>query len=450
MKAGGMLYEDNERNAQGTIANHIKNEFHGGAPILSEEQAKIAGIAQTSTMLDYSRPSFNKAMRLSARKSWNFTSKYPMKKLGKCAPFVEERIQYEQIAESDYITTDNMLKDRAGIREFSGVANISTVIRYKKNDILISNIRPYLKKIWQADRDGGCSPDVLVFRITDENELLPKYLYYILQQDIFFEYMMGDKKGTKMPRGDKATIPQFPVPVPPIAVQQQIIEECAKIDEEYNTTRMSIDDYGKKIKDLFDKLEIVNGGYRLTEFAILNVSKSEITDLPDDMLVSFIEMASVSNDGYVETMEDRPLADVRKGSYTYFRNDDIIIAKITPCMENGKCAYVTGLTNGIGFGSSEFHTIRCDQTKVLPEFAFHFLNRKKIREEAAKVMTGASGHRRVPETYYSNIRFPEMSIDEQNEILDAVHQMETKIIEAKKRLSSLEAKREEILTSYLQ
>ena len=76
-------------------------------------------------------------------------------------------------------------------------------------------------------------------------------------------------------------------------------------------------------------------------------------------MVSFIEMASVSDEGYISEKVDRPLGEVLKGSYTYFSEGDIIIAKITPCMENGKCAIARNLTNHIGFGSSEFHVLEC-------------------------------------------------------------------------------------------
>ena len=102
---------------------------------------------------------------------------------------------------------------------------------------------------------------------------------------------------------------------------------------------------------------------------------------------------------------DRPLSELKKGSYTYFAESDIIVAKITPCMENGKCAIAQNLTNGIGFGSSEFHVFRCNKM-VGNRFLFAYLNRESIRKQAAERMTGASGHRRVPIEFYEDLEIP--------------------------------------------
>ena len=157
---------------------------------------------------------------------------------------------------------------------------------------------------------------------------------------------------------------------------------------------------------------------RLDSVCKMNMSKTEVRDVANDALVSFIEMASVSNEGFVETKVDRPYGEVRNGGYTYFAEGDIIIAKITPCMENGKCAIVEGLTNGIGFGSSEFHTFRCDKEKLLTKYLFLLLNQKMIREAAEDAMTGASGHRRVPASFYEELLIPIPPIAVQQQIID--------------------------------
>ena len=95
---------------------------------------------------------------------------------------------------------------------------------------MISNIRPYLKKIWLADRDGGCSPDVLVFRVKDEIAVLPEYLNICLSMDEFFAYTMEGKTGVKMPRGDKDAILRYGLRIPDIEIQKKIVAECSKLD----------------------------------------------------------------------------------------------------------------------------------------------------------------------------------------------------------------------------
>ena len=116
-------------------------------------------------------------------------------------------------------------------------------------------------------------------------------------------------------------------------------------------------------------------------------------------------------------MVDRKLGDLRSGGYTYFAENDIIIAKITPCMENGKCAIATGLTNKIALGSSEFHVFRCSK-EINKSFLFSLLNMKNVRNAAILNMTGASGHRRVPESFYRSLQIPLPPLDIQQKIVE--------------------------------
>lgn len=148
----------------------------------------------------------------------------------------------------------------------------------------------------------------------------------------------------------------------------------------------------------------------------VNPPRPNIATMDSNMNVSFVEMSSVSNEGYIETMIDKPLKDVRKGGYTYFAEDDLIFAKITPCMENGKCAIAKGLTNRIGFGSSEFHVFRCSES-INKKYLFLILNSAIVRNAAIANMTGSSGHRRVPEIFYKNLQIPLPPMDIQMQIV---------------------------------
>ncbi|WP_220473286.1 restriction endonuclease subunit S, partial [Gardnerella vaginalis] len=171
------------------------------------------------------------------------------------------------------------------------------------------------------------------------------------------------------------------------------------------------------------------GGYRLSDLNIIfNPSKSEIKDI-EDIDVSFIPMESLSEDGRIINSEIRNINELKNGSYKYFKENDVLIAKITPCMENGKCAIATNLRNGIGFGSSEYHVFRCDSKTIIPMILFGFLNREKIRMDAAKVMTGASGHRRVPIDFYKNLKINLPSREEQESIMERVYDIDAKIKE---------------------
>ncbi|GMT39023.1 hypothetical protein NHP20013_11230 [Helicobacter bizzozeronii] len=180
----------------------------------------------------------------------------------------------------------------------------------------------------------------------------------------------------------------------------------------------------------------------------LNPSKKALADLDENTLVSFVEMAGVSNDGYIQTQSPKPLKELKKGGYTYFAQNDIIIAKITPCMENGKCALATDLTNGIGLGSTEFHVFRAKEG-LLPKFLFLCLNQEAIRQEAAKHMTGASGHRRVPMSFYEALKIPLPPLQAQEQIVGVIAKIQQERTALENTLRSLEGQQEATLKKYL-
>lgn len=134
----------------------------------------------------------------------------------------------------NYISTENMLPNKGGVCEAANVPS-GTVIEYKVGDILISNIRPYFQKIWRADRNGGCSADVLCIRAKENVD--SKYLYYLLSQQAFFDYVMSGAKGCKMPRGDKKQIMQWPVTLPPLDEQRRIAGILGSLDDKIELNR---------------------------------------------------------------------------------------------------------------------------------------------------------------------------------------------------------------------
>lgn len=128
-----------------------------------------------------------------------------------------------------YISTENMLPNKGGIVPATSLPNISQTQEYKKGDVLVSNIRPYFKKIWLAEYDGGCSNDVLVFKTNEDTD--NTFLYYVLADDAFFNYSMATSKGTKMPRGDKISIMQYEVPHYDIMEQRKIAQVLRVLDK---------------------------------------------------------------------------------------------------------------------------------------------------------------------------------------------------------------------------
>jgi len=155
-------------------------------------------------------------------------------KLGEIARPIKDRIDTSILDKTSYISTENMLPNKTGITSSSGVP-LGNAIRFQEGDVLISNIRPYFKKIWRADNVGGCSADVICLRATDKVE--PLYLFYLLSQDVFFDYVMQGAKGTKMPRGDRNQIMQWPVFLPSKHKQKETSSLLKSLDDKIECNR---------------------------------------------------------------------------------------------------------------------------------------------------------------------------------------------------------------------
>jgi len=149
--------------------------------------------------------------------------------LGEVAEYSKSRISFDKLNEKNYIGVDNLLQNRMGKTNSSYLPTSGNLTAYFENDILIGNIRPYLKKIWQANQIGGTNGDVLVIHLKDKN-ILPRYLYQILADDKFFDFNMQNAKGAKMPRGNKEAILKYSFPVPPLDEQKRIVNILDKFE----------------------------------------------------------------------------------------------------------------------------------------------------------------------------------------------------------------------------
>ena len=150
-------------------------------------------------------------------------------KLSDICDYVKGKTSVSELDERTYISTENMLPNKMGISLASSLPSTEQTQVYYKNDVLISNIRPYFKKIWKAEWDGGCSADVLVFRA--KTGVYQDFLYFVLSDDKFFEYSMATSKGTKMPRGDKTSIMQYEVELPTYEEQVKIASILSDFEE---------------------------------------------------------------------------------------------------------------------------------------------------------------------------------------------------------------------------
>lgn len=187
-------------------------------------------------------------------------------KLKEIAIYSNKKIEVNKINQDTYISTENMLPNKAGVVKATKLPNQSKTNFFENKNILISNIRPYFKKIWFANFNGGCSNDVLNIKVKDETKVLPKYLYYNLLQDNFFEYIMSGSKGTKMPRGDKEHIMEYMVNIPNIDKQTKIVNILDKINSKIELNNQINDNLQKIIKEYYYHIINNEKEYSLAEF----------------------------------------------------------------------------------------------------------------------------------------------------------------------------------------
>ena len=172
-------------------------------------------------------------------------------KLSEIAILVEDKISSNSISLGDYVTTDSLLPNKEGKTIATNLPPVAcSLTRYQKGDVLVANIRPYLKKVWLADKEGGCSSDVLVFRVREGYK--NSFLYAVLLQDRFFDYATRGAKGSKMPRGDKEQIMRYELPVFSPQEQENIGNIVINITEKLQLNRAINHNLEAMAKQLYD------------------------------------------------------------------------------------------------------------------------------------------------------------------------------------------------------
>ncbi|MCP4057922.1 MAG: restriction endonuclease subunit S [Pseudoalteromonas sp.] len=191
--------------------------------------------------------------------------------LSEMAEYSKARISYTELDDSNYVGVESLLQNRAGKIDSTRTPDSGNLTQYNPDDILIGNIRPYLKKIWHADRVGGTNGDVLVVHPTD-TAINPRYLYQVLADDKFFEYNMQHAKGAKMPRGNKPKIMEYLVPIPFASNREKSLSEQERIVtilDKFDTLTSSI------TEGLPREIELRQKQYEYYRDLLLSFPKSE-------------------------------------------------------------------------------------------------------------------------------------------------------------------------------
>ena len=326
----------------------------------------------------------------------------------------------------------------------------STAFRFDERHVLYAKLRPYLNKVATPGFAGKCSTELV--------PLLPRegvdrdFVAHLLRRTQTVEYVMATVTGSRMPRTDMKALMTMRVPLPPLNEQRRIadiLNRAAKIERLRARAAERLREFipALFIRMFGDPVENPMGWAvgRLGEICTINPRnpRAKKSGYSDNMVVSFVPMIAVDERaGAITIREERPLAEVSRG-YTSFKDGDVLFAKITPCMENGKAALARNLTNGIGRGSTEFYVVRPGD-RVLGEYIYHFVRQAWFREEAKRNFTGTAGQQRVPKTFMENALIPLPPLDEQRRIVGILNraakigrQAETATVQASALTASL-------------
>ena len=221
-----------------------------------------------------------------------FSEEWKKCTLGDVSEFSKERVNTQNLSSDNYVATENMLQDYQGIIEASSFPTNTNVIKFNKGDVLLSNIRPYLKKVWFAEKNGGCSADVFVFKAL--SACIPDFLHYIIANDRFINFAMSGAKGVKMPRGDKEQMKTYKIGLPSIEEQKKIAKLLSLLDERIATQNKVIYKLQSLIKGISSKIfaSIQGIEYRMGDIASITNGNSNVQDAvaePNDGLYPFFD-----------------------------------------------------------------------------------------------------------------------------------------------------------------
>ena len=312
------------------------------------------------------------------------------------------------------------------IKDNLGVLGFKFHFPFKAGDTIFMSRNPHLKKAGMVTYDGICSDTSYILRTRDNNILNERFLPLVLQNDRFWRWFEENKSGSVNYLLNWKSLKEYEFDLPPIEEQLRIADIAWAVEETrvaYERMIAATDDLVKsQFIERFGAPGTDPYGWGITtlgECCELNPRRPK--DINTDVDYSFVAMPSVSENGQIDTSIERPYAEVCKG-FTYFAEEDVLFAKITPCMENGKGGVAKGLKNGVGFGSTEFHVLRPIKGISDPYWLYIITKFPKFRSDAEKVMTGTGGQRRVPITYLSEYRIALPPIDLQEQFATFVRQ----------------------------
>ena len=349
---------------------------------------------------------------------------------------------YDYYVAGDHMDSEDLTIRRYGNFATDDVGPAFTRI-FKPGQILYGSRRTYLKKVAVADFIGICANTTFVLESKNESIFITRLLPFVMLSDTFTQWSVSHSKGSTNPYVLFSDLANYEFDLPSIDEQKVLADKlwaAYRLKESYKKLLAATEEMVKSqfIEMFGNPLSSVQKYplKRLGDCCELNPRRPSM-DLEDTDNVSFVPMPSVSENGYLQDVADVEYGKVKKG-FTYFENGDVLFAKITPCMENGKGAIAEGLTNNIGMGSTEFHVLRPIEGVSSPYWLLALTRLPIFRERASKNMTGTGGQKRVPANYLENFIVGLPPIEEQNRFENIYKQADKSGFELRKSIESID------------
>ena len=316
----------------------------------------------------------------------------------------------------------------------------------KKGDILIctsSGSKNLVGKAGLIEKDVLISSFGAFCRVLRAHDISSEYLFHYFCSNAYKNRISSLSEGANINNIRNEHINVLEIPIYPLEEEKKLLKvlnvtKSLILRRKQQLTKLNelaksrfIEMFGQCGEDRFGW-----GLSRLGDCCIINPSKSTEARLEDELEVSFCPMPYVSELGDIKTDETKLYKDVKSG-FTYFAEDDVLFAKITPCMENGKGAIARNLKNGIGFGSTEFHILRPNRSIITPEWLYVLTTFKQFRKDAEANMTGSAGQKRVPSIFLRNYKISIPPLELQKQYVGILEQLDKSKFRMKKCLKMM-------------
>lgn len=330
--------------------------------------------------------------------------------------------------------------------------------KLKEGDILFARSGATVGKTFLYHKENGpcIYAGYLIRLVPNEKVANSKYVYYYTKTPIYQAFIESNKRVVAQPNINAQQYGELEIPLPPLDIQRIIAQKMNTATELLAMRKQQLAELNNLIKSTFYDMfgDPVTNEKRwemkqLSRCCYINPKKSEIDNFTDNFQVSFIAMPSVSINGDIDTTEIRDYIDVKKG-FTYFYENDVLFAKITPCMENGKGAIARNLKNNIGFGSTEFHVLRPIEGVSNSEWLYRLTVLSVFRENAENNMSGSAGQKRVPTSFFDKFIISLPPFPLQNQFAEIVTKIEEQKALVKKAIDETQYLFDSLMSDYFE